>query len=165
MRFMQHQQQSRCHAAPAVDHLSNNPSAGPTMSQQPAPLPQQQQPGIMLQAQGMLQPLGPMLMQQPAGLMPHLPPGHSKVRACAALYLLLPGRRRAGAPEAPATGLAAFDMCQRHQQQFTVGVQQCLPVTAAFAFMRVAGGPHSVMHVSAVTFFQKQMLSFSGIIT
>jgi hypothetical protein len=49
--------------------------------------------------------------------------------------------------------LAAFDMCQRHQQQFKVGVQQCLPVTAAFAFMRVAGGPHTAMHVSAVTFF------------
>jgi hypothetical protein len=32
------------------------------------------------------------------------------VRACAALYLLLPGRRRAGAPEAPATGSAAFNM-------------------------------------------------------
>jgi hypothetical protein len=52
----------------------------------------------------------------------------------------------------PATGLAAFTMYQRLQQQFTVGAQQCLPVTAAFAFMRVAGGPHSAMHVSAVTF-------------
>jgi hypothetical protein len=33
-----------------------------------------------------------------------------EVRACAALYLLLPGRGRAGAPEAPATGWAAFYM-------------------------------------------------------
>jgi hypothetical protein len=33
-----------------------------------------------------------------------------EVRACAALYLLLPGRGRAGSPEAPATGWTAFNM-------------------------------------------------------
>jgi hypothetical protein len=33
-----------------------------------------------------------------------------EVRACVARYLLLPGRLRAGAPEAPATGWAAFNM-------------------------------------------------------
>jgi hypothetical protein len=39
---------------------------------------------------------------------------------------------------------------------FTVGAQQCLPVTAASAFMRVAGGPHSAMHVSAIAFFHRE---------
>jgi hypothetical protein len=33
-----------------------------------------------------------------------------EVRACAALYLLLPGRRRASASEAPATGWSAFNI-------------------------------------------------------
>jgi hypothetical protein len=55
-------------------------------------------------------------------------------------YLLLPGRGRAGAPEAPCNGLAATcHQLQWCQLQLTVGVQQCLRVTAAFACVRGGG--------------------------
>jgi hypothetical protein len=77
------------------------------------------------------------------------------VRACAALYLLLPGRGRAGAPEAPAID-GLLSTCQQRCQlrlTCTVGVQRSMHASNLLACGGGLGvGSHSVLPACTVSF-------------
>jgi hypothetical protein len=89
------------------------------------------------------------------------------VRACAAYYLHLPGRRRAGAPEAPATGFGADYMSSAVSASHYSGWDhRCLHVAAATCFCAgwcARGGFDSALHASANSFFHMQRLHASPV--